>query len=151
MQKSLHSSTGRWQPCLSLSNFNAQEFIIKTSHIPSSISTTTIMDEKLFFSNLVSAHLDQHIVRRPQILPFRYMYTAALPSLSHPVTSLTQMVQWIPKVSRILSHPAPCCLGLSSWPLQQPPSVGWPGQGTAATASRSLLKYLLGAQHVPGT
>ena len=100
-----HSSTGRWPRGVSLSTFSAQGFMNKTSHSPHSISTTTILCAKVFFSNLISAHLEQHKVKRTQTFAFQiFIPRHSLPLL--PTLGLLQrkLLQWFPKASGTLSH-----------------------------------------------
>lgn len=66
-----------------LTCFQCQGFITKTSHSPCSIPTATITCEKVFFSNLIPAHLEQHKVKRPQTSAFEIFVHVTL-SLSYP-------------------------------------------------------------------
>lgn len=143
-----------WQMAMQslLKNFQCSELYYKTSHIPYSVSTTTITCEKVFFSNLIPAHLEQHTLEGHRLLPFRYLYTVTL-SLSYQPCDFSNLnsssgFPKFPELSpTLLTLPWGSPVGLLSC------HCVWfdPGRVLRQMPPRSLLKYLLSAQHVPGT
>lgn len=136
-----------------LKHLQCSGFIIKTSHVPYSISTTTIKCAKVFFSNLTPGHLEQHEVRRPhRLLPSRYLYTVTL-TLSYPPHDFPNLNSSrgspkFPEPSPTLPSP-PC--GSPVGPLSSHCVRLDLGRGLRPLPPGSLLKYLLSAQPVPGT